>query len=367
MSPIQAGPLSAAYCAEVVLPLTINLRFQKSAHFNCGDSGIVFEMNAVVLNKYGDSSVMEFTTEYSKPILALGQVLVEVQYAGVNYIDTYQRSGLYKVASFPAVLGREGAGTIIEIADDVTQFSVGDRVIHFAGSGCYAKYCAIEASKCVSVPENLPMKIAACLPIQALTAHYLACSSYSIQKGDRVLIHAGAGGTGNLLIQMAKLRGAEVLTTVGTLEKSKLATMSGADHVIVYTQLNFYEEVMKFTDGRGVDCVYDSVGAATWEQSMKCVKKRGMLVLFGNASGKVPPIDPMMLTRAGSIYMTRPTQGDFISGDGEMLLRFHDVFQWIIEGKLTVRIGGEIPLEKAGQAHDLLTSRATVGKLLLVV
>jgi len=242
----------------------------------------------------------------------------------------------------------------------------GDRVAFFDQGG-YAEYVSVGEDKVVTVPEGLSLKDAAAVFLQGLTAHYLAVSTYPIKKGDVVLVHAGAGGTGALLIQVAKIRGATVITTVSTEDKAKVARAAGADHVIIYTKQDFHEEVMKITDKKGVHCVYDGVGKNTWEKSMKSLRPLGMLCLFGNSSGPVPPVDPLVLMRSGSLFMTRPTLANYIASYDQLTERTKELFDWIKTGKLQIRIAKEFDLSQPGEAHKYLESRAAEGKVLLII
>ena len=292
------------------------------------------------------------------------QVLVRLGAAGVNYIDTYHRTGLYKL-DLPTVIGREGAGTIEKLGQGVTNWKVGDRVA-FLAPGSYAQYNVVSAQKCVAIPDELDFTVAAAIMLQGLTAHYLITSTYPVKNGDTVLIHAGAGGTGGLMIQMAKLKGARVITTVSTAEKAEIAKGLGADEVINYSEQDFLAEVKTLTDGKGVDAVYDGVGKATWESSMKSLRPRGFLVLFGNASGPVPPVDPLLLTQNGSIFMTRPTLLNHVATTEEFTSRCKDIFEWISSSSLKVRVSKTFPLAEAKDAHIFLTSRQALGKVVLL-
>jgi NADPH2:quinone reductase len=264
------------------------------------------------------------------------------------------------------VIGREGAGKVAAIGSDVKSVKIGDRVTFFE-QGTYAEYTAVNESKLVSIPEKLSYKDAAASFLQGLTAHYLAVSTYPIKAKDTVLVHAGAGGTGGLLIQMAKLRGARVITTVSTEEKAKEAKSLGADEVILYSKQNFLEEVKKLTNQKGLNCVYDGVGKATWENSMKCLRSLGTLVLFGNASGPVPPIDPLVLMKNGSLFLTRPTLNNYIETPEDLKWRAGELFDWMGDNKVRVRIAKEFDLTEASAAHEFLELRKADGKVVLRV
>lgn len=296
------------------------------------------------------------------PTITTKQLLVKVSFAGVNYIDTYQRSGLYPLDS-PFVLGREGSGVVAAVGSDLSDWKVGD-VVGFLSQGSYAQYAAVDAAAAIKVPEGVSLQDACAALLQGLTAHYLCTSTYTLKKGSVCLIHAGAGGTGRLIIQMAKQLGATVITTCST-SKIDVATSAGADMVIDYTKCDFQKEVMQYTNNKGVDVVYDGVGKTTWEQSLHSLKKRGLLVLFGNASGPVPPINPLELSKFGSLFITRPTLFDYIADPEEKALRCSDLFTWIAEKKVVITVATILPLSKADEAHALLTGRTVAGKILL--
>ncbi|MBN6040752.1 quinone oxidoreductase [Amycolatopsis sp. 195334CR] len=318
---------------------------------------------AVRIQQTGGPEVLEFTeVEVGDP--GQGELLVEVAAAGINYIDTYQRGGLYPV-QLPLVLGLEGAGRVAAVGSGVTEFAVGDRVAWQGVPGGYAGRALVPASAAVRVPDNVDDDVAAATLLQGITAHYLVTSTYPVQEGDAVLVHAAAGGVGLLLTQLAKAKGARVLATVSTEEKEQLAREAGADEVIRYDQVDFAEATRKLTDGEGVAAVYDGVGKSTVDGSMASVRRRGMLVLFGNASGAVPPVDPLRLNAAGSIFMTRPKSTDYTATREELDWRAGELFGAVAEGSLKVRIGGTYPLADARRAHEDLEGRRTTGKLLL--
>lgn len=274
--------------------------------------------------------------------------------AGINFIDTYQRSGLYKVP-LPFILGREGAGSVAEVGPNVTTYKVGDRVCFFA-QGAYAKFVAVGVGALVKIPDNITYEQAAASLLQGLTAHYLTHSTYAIKKGDFILVHAGAGGTGRLIIQMAKMRGATVITTVSNAEKAAIAKEAGADHIINYSVDDFQTKVHEITAGKGCACVYDGVGLSTWEKSLKCVAKCGMLVLFGNSSGAVPPIDPLLLMTSGSVSMCRPTLADYLAGPGVKQGRVDDLFNGIASGQVTLLVAKTFPLDEAAYVPSFFFS-----------
>jgi len=296
-----------------------------------------------------------------------GQILVRVAAAGVNFIDIYQRTGLYPVPA-PFTPGQEGAGVVEAVGSGVDTIKAGDRVTWYYASPCsYAEYAVLPANVALPVPNGADLKTAAASMLQGMTAHYLTHSTYPVKAGDICLVHAAAGGTGMLITQMAKMAGAQVIGTTSTAEKAAQAKRAGADEVILYTEQDFQAEVKRLTDGRGVDVVYDSVGKSTWEKSLNCVRPRGMMVTFGNASGPVDPIQPLILSAKGSIFLTRPKLADYVASPDELKWRAGDVLGWAAAGKLKITIDREYDLADAGQAHTDLASRKTSGKLLLVL
>jgi NADPH2:quinone reductase len=301
--------------------------------------------------------------ELPMPKPGAGQVLVKIEAVGVNFIDTYLREGRYP-AELPFIPGQEAAGTVVELGDGVSGFAVGDRVAWNGTRGTYAEFACAPASDLLPIPDGMSFEQAAAVLLQGLTAHYLAHDTHPIRAGETVLIHAGAGGVGLLLTQMAKRLGARVLTTVSTEEKAELSRAAGADKVILYTTESFMEEVKLQTDGAGLPVVYDSVGKTTFDDSLKCLQPRGLLALYGASSGAVPPFDPIRLM-AGSLYVTRPTLKDYVRTRSELERRVADVFGWVARGELQVRIGARYPLGEAAQAHRDLAGRKTTGKVLL--
>jgi NADPH2:quinone reductase len=299
------------------------------------------------------------------PTPGSGEALVQVEAGGVNFIDTYFREGRYP-AQLPYTLGQEAAGTVVAIGEDVTAVKAGDRVAWCGVPGTYAEFALAPVARLVPVPDRVSFEQAAGAMLQGMTAHYLAHSTYAIQKGDEVLIHAGAGGTGLLLTQMAKALGARVFTTVSTEEKAALSRAAGADEVIFYTQADFAAEVKRLTEGRGLPVVFDSVGKATFDQSLTCLRSRGTMVLFGGASGAVPPFDLIRLATLGSLYVTRPTLKDYIATRSELMARATDVLNGVAAGTLKLRLEHTYPLVEAAQAHRDLEGRKTTGKLLLI-
>lgn len=321
-------------------------------------------MKAIRVHEFGDPNVLRYE-DAPTPKPGAGEILVKVAAAGLNFIDTYHRQGWYPLER-PFVLGQDGAGVVEQVGEGVTEFGVGDQVAWAQHQGSYAEYASVSAAKAVPVPVGLDLQQAAAVLLQGMTAHYLAVSTFPLQPGDRCLIHAAAGGTGALLVQIAKLRGAYVIGTVGTAEKAALAKEAGADETIIYTQTDFEAETKRLTSGRGVDVVYDSVGKDTFDKSLNCLRPRGYMVLFGQASGRVEPMDPQVLNLKGSLYLTRPTMGAYVATREELLQRASDLFNWMQAGKLTVRIDRAFPLAQAADAHRYLEGRQTKGKVLLI-
>ena len=319
-------------------------------------------MRAIRISDYGGPEVLSLTDQ-PDPAPGAGQVVVDVAAAGVNFVDTYQRIGLYKIA-LPYTAGLEGAGVVTAVGSAVTDAAVGDRVAWCGGQGSYAERCALDAAGVVPVPEGVSLDTAAAAMLQGLTAHYLVIDTFPLEPGNRCLIHAGAGGTGLLLIQMAKRLGAEVFTTVGTPAKAELAAGAGADHVILYNDVDFAEAIVDIAGPRPLDVVYDGVGAAVFDASLGLLRRRGTMVTFGNASGPVDPIAPLRLSQEGSLYLTRPTLWDHVGERSDLLGRSQELFDWIADG-MDIRIGLELPLAEAAEAHRRLEGRATTGKILL--
>jgi len=321
-------------------------------------------MRAIQVNSYGGPEALQLVdVDASQP--GPGQVLVDVAACGVNYIDTYQRSGIYQVP-LPLVLGLEGAGTITAAGAGVTDLAVGDRVAWAAAQGSYAEHVHVDAARAIPVPAGVSDEVAAAVPLQGMTAHYLASSTYPVQVGDTVIVHAAAGGVGLLLTQIVKMRGGRVIATVSTEEKAALARRAGADEVVRYDQVDFAAEARRLTGGAGVAAVYDGVGLTTFDASLSTLRPRGMMVLYGASSGPVPPVDPQRLNSGGSLFLTRPSLGHYTATREELLERADELFGWIAAGKLDVRIGGRYSLADAGRAHEDLQGRRTTGKLLLV-
>ncbi len=321
-------------------------------------------MLAIRIHETGDADKLR-ADDLPVPSPGAGEVRFRVEAAGLNFIDTYKRSGLYPM-TLPFVVGQEAAGVVTAVGAGVADFRVGDRVATVSASGAYAQEVIAPAAQLVRVPAGVESKVAAAVLLQGMTAHYLACDTWPLKPGDTALVHAAAGGTGLLLTQIAKLRGARVLATVGNDEKAALAREAGADAVCVYTRENFADAARVFTGGRGVDVVYDGVGKATFEGSLNSLRPRGMLVSFGNASGAVPPFAPLLLSQKGSLYFTRPTLAHYTLTAAELIARASDLFKWIAAGSLRVRIGATFPLAQAADAHRALEGRATTGKVLLL-
>jgi NADPH2:quinone reductase len=295
-----------------------------------------------------------------------GQALVRIAVSGVNFIDVYFRTGLYK-AERPIALGNEAAGTVEAVASGVTEVAVGDRVAYAMARGSYAEYAAVPAAMLVKLPDAVDFPTGAAAMLQGMTAHYLTHSTYPLKRGDTCLVHAAAGGAGGLVVQMAKLAGARVFGTVSTAAKAAIAREHGADETILYTEQDFETEVKRLTAGRGVDVVYDSVGQTTFQKSLGSLHPRGLLALFGQSSGPVPPVDLNILNAKGSLFVTRPSLGHHVATRDELLWRASDVLNWIGAGKLKLRIDRSYPLAEAAQAHRDLEGRHTAGKLLLAV
>jgi NADPH2:quinone reductase len=317
---------------------------------------------AIVAREAGGPEVLQ-AAEVEQPVPSGSQLLVRVAAAGLNFIETYQRSGAYKV-SYPFTPGGEAAGEVVSAGPDAAGFSAGDRVAFAEGSGTYAEYALVEADKALPVPDGVDLETAAAVPLQGMTAHYLTNSAFRVEAGHTVLTHAGAGGVGLILTQMLKARGARVITTVSTDEKEALAREAGADEVLRYD--GFAETVRELTGGTGVEVVYDGVGQATFEGSLQCLRTRGTLVLFGAASGPVPPFDLQRLNAGGSLFVTRPSMVHYLRDAEERRWRAGEVFGAVADGSLKVRVGARYPLAEAAQAHRDLEGRKTTGKVLLV-
>lgn len=319
-------------------------------------------MRAIQVTEHGGPDVLALI-DAPTPEAGDGQIVVSIAAAGLNYIDTYQRSGTYPIET-PFILGMEGAGTVRAVGARVESVSVGDRVAWKEGLGSYAESVAIEAAEAVPVPEGVADDLAAAAILQGITAHYLATSTYPVQDGDWVVVHAAAGGVGQLLTQIVKLRGGHVLATTSTPEKAELATAAGADKVVAYDQM--LDAAKELTDGVGVAAVYDGVGASTFDDSLAALRIRGTMALFGAASGPVPPLDPQRLNRGGGLFLTRPTLAHYTRDRDELTWRTDEIFGWIADGSLRVQIGQRYPLAEAAAAHRDLEARKTTAKSLLI-
>ena len=321
-------------------------------------------MKAIQICHIGGPGSLQLA-DIERPVPAPDQVLVQVSAIGVNFIDIYYREGVYP-ATLPLTLGQEGSGVIVEIGKSVEQFRIGERVAWCTYLGAYAEYAVVPESHLVRVPTQVSFKHAAASLLQGMTAQYLTTSTFPLKSGDTVLLHAGAGGVGLLLTQMAVHAGAHVISTVSTPEKTELARAAGAQDVILYTKEDFEPAVKRITCGRGVDVVYDSVGKETFERSLRCLRPRGMMVLFGASSGAVPPFDPLLLLRNGSLFLTRPSLTHYTQSREELKARSADVFQQLERGDLQLRIHASFPLAEAAKAQEALQARRTTGKVLLV-
>jgi len=321
-------------------------------------------MKAIRIHNTGGPEVLKYEeTTLAEP--GNGEARVKIEAIGVNFIDVYQRIGLYK-PTLPFTAGQEAAGVVDAVGAGVMEVKVGDRVAYTSVQGSYAESANVPAWRLLPVPEGVSAQQAAGALLQGMTAHYLACSTYPIQRGDTVLVHAAAGGLGLLLVQVAKLRGARVIGTVSTEEKVRAAKQAGADEAVNYAASDFEAEVRRLTEGKGVHAVFDSVGKTTFDKSLNCLKRRGYMVLCGQSSGAVPPFDPQVLNAKGSLFLTRPTLAHYTADRAELLSRANDLFQWMREGKVSVRIDKTFPLAEAAEAQRYLESRKVIGKLLLI-
>jgi NADPH2:quinone reductase len=320
-------------------------------------------MKAIRLHSHGEADALTYE-DMPMPEPAAGEVRVKIGAAGLNFIDIYQRRGWYKIA-LPLTLGQEGAGTVDALGEGVTEFKAGDRVAYASVLGAYADYAIVPVAKLVPVPTAVSIEQAAAVMLQGMTAHYLATSTFPLEKGHTALVHAASGGVGLLLTQIAKMRGARVIGTVGSAEKAELAQGAGADDVILYKEQDFEAEVKRLTDGAGVDVNYDSVGKDTFHKGLNILKPRGLMALYGQSSGQVEPIDPQLLSQKGSLFLTRPTLGSYTLTRAELLGRAGDLFQWMAAGKLNVRVDRTFKLSEAADAHRYMEGRGTKGKVLL--
>ncbi|MFL6263902.1 MAG: quinone oxidoreductase family protein [Thermoanaerobaculia bacterium] len=322
-------------------------------------------MKAIRIHSVGGPEVMKLE-EVPDPRPGEGQAVVRIEAAGVNYVDVYFRTGLYKAPAIPFTPGQEAAGTVAAVGPGVTEVAVGDRVAYTAIPGAYAEQAVVPAARLVKLPEGITTRQAAAAMLQGITAHFLASSTYPLKPGDVCIVHAAAGGVGQLLCQVAKLRGARVFGTVSTEEKARIAREAGADEVILYSQQDFSAEARRLNGGKGVAVIYDGVGRTTFDKGLDTLAPRGLMVLFGQASGPVPPFDPSVLNQKGSLYLTRPSMGHYIADREELMWRAGEVLGWIAAGKLRLSIDREVPLAEAADAHRALEGRETTGKVLLI-
>ena len=320
-------------------------------------------MKAVRFHEFGGPDTLRFE-DVPEPVPGPGEILVRLAACGVNFIDTYQRSGAYNVP-LPHIAGQEGAGEVVALGEGAEGVAVGDHVAYTGVGASYAECVAVPAARAVRLPGGVDDSTAAAVILQGMTAHYLAVSTFPLQPGHACLVHAAAGGVGLLLTQIAKRRGARVIGTAGTEAKARLARDAGADEVILYREQDFAAEVARLTDGAGLQVVYDSVGKDTFEKSLDCLAPRGYLALYGQSSGRVPPVDPQTLNAKGSLFLTRPTLGSYALTREELEWRAGEIFGWVADGSLSVHIGGTFPLAEAAEAHRRLEGRETTGKLLL--
>ena len=321
-------------------------------------------MRAIQIAQTGGAEVLQ-PRELPTPTPGPGEALVQIEASGVNFIDIYLREGRY-ASPLPFIPGQEAAGVVLALGPDAASVKVGDRVAWCGTPGTYAQFAVAPVARLIAVPDGITTRQAAAAMLQGMTAHYLSHSTYAIRNGDAVLIHAGAGGVGLLLIQMAKHLGARVFATVSTGEKATLARAAGADETILYTREDFAARVREFTGGAGVPVVYDSVGKTTFDGSLACLHPRGILVLYGGSSGAVPPFDLIQLSTRGSLYVTRPTLKDYTATHEELVMRAGDVLRWVADGSLKLRLEHSYPLADAAQAHRDLEARKTTGKVLLI-
>lgn len=322
-------------------------------------------MKAIRVHAHGGPEVLRLD-EVDPPQPGAGEAVVAVEAAGLNFIDVYFRTGLYKPAGLPFVPGQEGAGTVAAVGPGVTEVAAGDRVAWTSVMGAYAQRAVVPAARLVKLPEGVSARQGAAVMLQGTTAHYLTTSTYPLRAGEACLVHAAAGGVGLLLVQMARARGARVLGTVSTEEKAALAREAGADEVVLYTKDDFEAAARQFTSGRGLSVIYDGVGQATFDKGLRCLAPRGTMVLFGQSSGPVPAFDPLVLSQKGSLFLTRPRLNDYIATREELVSRAGEVLEWVRDGRLRVRVAAEFPLAEAAEAHRALEGRKTTGKVLLL-
>lgn len=321
-------------------------------------------MKAIRVHRFGGPEVLSYE-DAPLPEPGTGEARVRIEAAGLNFIDVYHRMGRYP-AQLPITPGVEGAGAVDTVGPQVSDLQPGNRVVYVMQMGAYADYAIVPAWKLIPIPDDIDTRQAAAVMLQGMTAHYLTRSTYPLKAGEVALVHAAAGGVGLLLVQLAKQRGARVIGTVSTEEKARLAREAGADEVILYTQADFEAETKRLTDGQGVNVVYESVGKTTFDKSLNCLNPRGYMVLYGQSSGPVPPLDPQVLNAKGSLFLTRPSLGHYAADRAEIMQRAGDLFAWMQAGQLKVRIDQTFPLAEAGDAHRYLEGRKTRGKVLLI-
>lgn len=320
-------------------------------------------MKAIRIHVHGGPEVLSYE-DIDAPMVSGSQLLIKVEAAGVNFIDVYQRSGDYKIP-LPAILGMEGAGKVVAIGPDAASFKIGDRVAYTSSQGSYAEYASVPEDKVVFLADGVSSDEGAAIMLQGCTAHYLCHSTYKVKRGDVCLVHAAAGGVGLLLTQMIKMLGGKVIATVSTSKKAELAMEAGADAVILYKDSDFEEEVKELTANRGVNVVYDSIGKTTFNKSINSLSRFGTMVLYGLASGPVEEFNPSLLGMKGSLFLTRPTLGDYLSDRETLEWRCNDLFTWLAEGKISLRLEHHYKLQDAHLAHQDLEARLTTGKVIL--
>lgn len=321
-------------------------------------------MKSIRVHEYGGTEALKYE-DVPMPKPGDGEVRIKTQAIGVNFLDIYQRIGRYQ-GTPPFTLGQEAAGIVDAVGPGVTDFKPGARVAYASVQGSYSEYTIVPAWRLLQVPDEVDFQQAAAALIQGMTAHYLTHSTYPLKMGETALVHAAGGGTGQLLVQVAKRCGARVIGTTSNEEKARLARQAGADEVVLYTQTDFEMEVKRMTDNKGVDVVYDSVGKDTFDKSLNCLKPRGLMVLYGASSGAVPPMDPQTLNAKGSLYLTRPYLGHYTANREELLWRANDIFNWMAVGELKVNIDKTFPLSEVTEAHRYLEDRKSKGKILLI-
>ena len=321
-------------------------------------------MKAIRVHEYGDADHLKYD-QVPIPEPRLGEIRVKVEVVGLNFIEIYQRRGLYPMP-LPFTPGGEFAGIVEAVGPEITDFHIGDRVATASGRGAYAQFAIAPVAKTIKIPEKVTTEQAAAVMLQGITAHYLAMSTYPLKAGETALIHAAAGGVGQLLVQLAKNCGARVLGTTSSEGKAKIAREVGVDEVILYSQVDFSTEVKRLTEGKGVDVVYDGVGGATFDKSLDCLKPRGMMVLFGQASGPVEPLNPQVLNQKGSLFLTRPSIGHYLQTREEFLWRANDLFEWMKAGNLKVSVDKTFSFKEAAAAHRYIEGRTSKGKVLLI-